>query len=543
LKIAIFIKTLPIIFIQDRMKNTIPSQTASNGAIFTLLCFLLLSFSACGPTQEYDLILRNGTIVDGTGQNAYTGDVAIQRDTIAAVGKLKRAVGREEVDIAGLVIAPGFINIHSHAQTYALPTAVNMLSQGVTTEIINADGRSPLDLNGQRQQMDSIGLALNVGGMIGFNSIWLASVGLEDQRPTEAQIREMRGLVEAGLEAGAWGVSAGLDYVPGYYARTEEVIEVLRPFADWQVVFANHDRLTPESNYSSIAGMTETIEIGTASGLIPLITHMKVQGWEQGKADVILQRMAAAKTSFEGGAVADVYPYLAGMTGLASLIIPSWAQAGGYAKMIERFQDPALRKQIIEEAEQAMELRFGGYAGVFLLDSQRELADAMQEYGIDSPGEAVIRLLEEKNQGIIARFGQESDLIAIMQHPTASIACDCGASLSERGHPRGWGSFPKVLGEYVREKQALSLEAAIYKMSGLPAKTIGMTDRGTLEVGKAADIVVFNPETVIDRATYQEPSLMSEGIIHTLVNGQFAWRDGDTTGVQAGRALVRAKPF
>lgn len=525
------------------MKNTAFKQIEPNRAVFVLLLFVIFLSSACDPTQEYDFIFRNGTIVDGTGKAAYVGDVAIDGETIMAVGKLKRAIGKEELDITGLVIAPGFINIHSHASPDALPTAINMLSQGVTTEIMNADGRSPLDITEQMRQLDSAGLALNVGGFIGFNSVWEASVGLDDQRPTDAQIQEMQGLIEKGLEAGAWGVSAGLDYVPGYYAKTEEVIEVLQPFADWKVVFSNHDRLTPESQFSSIAGMTETIDIGTASGLIPLITHMKVQGWEQGKVNTILERMAAAKTGFDGGAVADVYPYLAGMTGLASLIIPSWAQAGGYEVMVERFKDPLLRAKIIEEAEEAMKLRFGGSAGVFLLDSQRELSDAMKEYGIDSPGEAVIRLLEEKNQGIIARFGKESDLIAIMQHPTASIACDCGASISERGHPRGWGSFPKVLGEYVREKKALSVEDAIYKMSGLPAKTIGMTDRGTLEAGKAADIVVFNPETVIDKATYQEPNLMSEGIIHTLVNGQFAWRDGAATAMRAGKTLFRAKPF
>ena len=521
------------------MNNT-SSRPASLLRFTWPLTFLLL-LTACAPPKNYDLIFRNGTLIDGTGQPAYIGDLAISGDTIAAVGRLKRATGTEEVDISGLVIAPGFINIHSHAEADALPTAVNMLSQGVSTEIMNADGYGPLDIAAQMRALDSAGLALNVGGFIGFNMVWMETVGMENVRPTEAQILEMQQRIERGLEAGAWGVSAGLDYVPGNYATTEEVIAVLKPFADWHVVFSNHDRLTPESNYSSIAGMTETIEIGTASGLIPLITHMKVQGWEQGKADVILERMKAAKTGFEGGAAADVYPYLAGMTGLASLIIPTWAQAGGYEVMLQRFKDPALRKQIIEEAERAMQLRFGGYEGVFLLDSQRELGKAMKDYGIQSPGEAIIRLLEEKDQGIIARFGKESDLIRIMQHPTTSIACDCGATLGERGHPRAWGSFPKVLGEFVREKKALTLEEAIHKMTGLPAKTIGLRDRGTLQQGRAADIVVFNPATVIDRATYQSPVLMSEGIVHTVVNGRFAWKDGAATGVKAGKGVFRER--
>ncbi|GAB5552362.1 MAG: D-aminoacylase [Saprospiraceae bacterium] len=498
---------------------------------------------ACSPPEQYDIILRNGTIVDGSGQAAYVGDVGIRGEQIAALGKLGNATSEQEIDLSDLVIAPGFINIHSHAQVEALPTAVNMLSQGVTTEIMNADGRSPLDIRQQMKSLDSAGLALNIGGMIGFNSVWGETVGTEDKRPTEAQIKLMQAQIKQGLEDGAWGVSAGLDYVPGYYAKTSEVINVLKPFKDWKLVFSNHDRLTPESNFSSIAGMSETIEIGEATGLIPLITHMKVQGWEQGKASVILGKMTDAQTSFQGGAVADVYPYLAGQTGLASLIIPSWAQAGGYEKMLERFQDPNQRARIIQEAENAMKLRFGGASGVLLLDSQRELLDAMKAYGIDSPGETVIRLLEEKNQGIIARFGKESDLIEIMQHPTTSIACDCGASIAERGHPRGWGSFPKVLGEYVRIKKVLSLEQAIHKMSGLPAKTIGMKDRGLLQTGMIADITIFDPETIIDHATYEEPILMSEGIIHTLVNGQFAWKDGAATGVKAGQTLKREKPI
>ena len=528
------------------LKTTSMTYTSLSRSLYGLqyiffTCCFIFTFFGCSQPEPYDLIIRSGTIVDGTGEPLYTGDVGIRGDTIAAVGKLWRATATEEVDGEGLIVAPGFINIHSHAQYDALPTAVNMLSQGVTTEIMNADGRSPLDLSVQMQRIDSAGLALNVGGCIGFNSVWQEVVGRDDVRPSAEQIGAMQDLIRQGLEDGAWGVSAGLDYVPGYYATTEEVIKVLLPFSDWGVVFTNHDRLTRESGYSSIAGMTETIEIGEASGLIPLITHMKVQGWEQGKVETILQRMASAKTDFPGGAVADVYPYLAGMTGLGSLIIPSWAQQGGYEAMVERFEDPVLRKQIITEAEEAMNLRFGGPEGVYLLASQRELTDAMADLGTDSPGEAVVRLLEAENQGIIARFGDESDLIAIMQHPTTSIACDCGASLSERGHPRGWGSFPKVLGEYVREKGALTLEQAIHKMTGLPAKTIGMTDRGTLREGQAADITIFDPANIIDRATYEEPTLPSEGVIHVLVNGRFAWRDGEATGRQGGRVLFRGR--
>lgn len=513
----------------------------SSSTLFALA--LLLALASCSEPASYDLILRGGTIVDGSGGDRYTGDVAINAERIVAVGDLSRAVADQEIDVSGLVVAPGFINIHSHADAGAAGTAVNMLSQGVTTEIINADGAGSVNLSEQLQMFAGNGLAINFGGMIGFNSVWREVVGLDDQRPSAQQVSEMQSLVRRALETGAWGVSSGLDYVPGYYASTEEVISVLEPFAEWGLVFANHDRVTPESGYSSISGMSETIEIGEAAGLIPLITHMKIQGWEQGQASVILNRMKAANTDFVGGAVADVYPYLAGQTGLQSLIIPSWAQAGGRQAMLERFSQPELREQIIAEAEQAMELRFGGYAGVYLLQSQRELVTAMEELGVESPGEAVVQLLEEAGQSIIARFGLEADLIAIMQHPTASIACDCGASTSDRVHPRFWGSYPKVLGEYVRDKQVLGLEEAIYKMSGLPASTIGLHDRGLLRPGLIADIAVFDPQTIQDHASYDEPTLQSVGIVHVLVNGQLAWRESASTEVQAGEILVRDRAF
>ncbi|MBL4580505.1 MAG: amidohydrolase family protein [Gammaproteobacteria bacterium] len=503
------------------------------------ICTLVLTLFACSEPVTYDLLLRGGTVVDGSDSPPFIADVAITDDRIVAVGDLNASSATVELDVSGLVVAPGFINIHSHAQTDGLPTAVNMLSQGVTSEIINADGSGPVDLQAQLNSLESGGLAVNVGAMIGFNSVWREVVGMEEVRPSSDQIQAMQALVQQGLESGGWGISAGLDYVPGYYATTDEVIQILSPFALWNVVFANHDRVTPESNFSSIAGMSETLAIGEATGLIPLVTHMKLQGWEQGKASTILGLMSETSTSFTGGAAADVYPYLAGQTGLQSLIIPSWAQAGGRDTMLARFRDPELRAQIITEAEQAMRLRFGGHQGVYLLQSQRELTTAMKELELDSPGEAVIQLLEEAGQGIIARFGLEEDLIEIMQHPTASIACDCGASTSSRTHPRYWGSYPKVLGEYVREKQQLSLKSAIYKMSGLPAKTIGMSDRGVIRPGMFADIAVFNPDTVIDHATYDNPTLMSEGIIYTLVNGQIAWNNGAATSIQAGRILYR----
>ena len=250
----------------------------------------------------------------------------------------------------------------------------------------------------------------------------------------------MRARIESGMEAGAWGISSGLDYKPAYFAHTSEVVAVLKDAARSGTVFSNHDRLTPETGFSSLTGMAETLTIGEATGLAPVITHMKVQGWEQGRASEILRTMDEAERRGVHAA-ADVYPYLAGQTSLAALIIPGWAQEGGREAMLNRFRDRVQRVRIVREAEEAMKARFGGATGVYLPETQRELADLMTEMGATTGGEAVVRLLEQGNPGAILRFGSEADLVAILQHPTASIACDCGASLAERGHPRGWGTY------------------------------------------------------------------------------------------------------
>ena len=490
-------------------------------------------------TAAYDLILRHGTIVDGTGLPRYQGDLAIAGGSIARMGRLNGEHAPVDIDVAGLFVAPGFINIHSHATPDGLPRAENMLTQGVTTEILNADGGGPVDLGSQLDAALARGLAVNVGANIGFNSIWSAVVGTVDRRATAAEIERMQTLVVAGLVHGAWGVSAGLDYKPAYFAQAEEVIKVVEAARPWRTNFTNHDRVTPESGYSSYAGMMETLAIGERSGLAPVITHMKVQGHEQGTADRILGQMreAAARGTY---AAADVYPYLAGQTGLVALIIPGWAQDGGRDAMLERFRDPALRARIVMEAEEAMDARFGGAAGVYLTDTKQELVAVMRELQVTA-GEAVVRLLERGSPGIIARFGAEPDLVKILRQPTTSIACDCGAVAGQTSHPRYYGTFPRVLGHYVREQKALTWEDAVRKMTGLPATTIGLVDRGFLAPGMAADVAVFNPDTVIDRATFEEPMRPSEGVRFVVINGRLVVRDGEPLGVQAGRPLVRTE--
>src|SRR5262245_22372339 len=504
--------------------------------LIVLACSAIASAQA-PPARPFDAILRHGTILDGSGLPRFRSDVAIAKGFIARVGDLSKDRGAVDVDVTGLYVAPGFINIHSHASPAALPTAENMLTQGVTTEIVNPDGGGSTDLADQLARGSAAGLALNVGGYIGFNAAWSEVMGPAEWRATPDDVEKMRAIVLRGLESGAWGVSAGLDYKPAYYAQVEEVVRVVDVAAKWRTNFPNHDRLTPESKFSSRVGVGETIAIGEKAGLFPVVTHMKAQGVEQGTAGSLLAMMESA-TKRGVYTAADAYPYLAGQTGLGALMIPAWAQDGGRDAMLARFKDPSQRTRLVAETEQAMNARFNGAEGVFLPATKQQLADVMREMNV-SAGEAVVRLLEAGNVPAILRFGSEADLVKILKHPTTSIACDCGASTETRQHPRAFGSFPRVLGRYVREEKVLTWEDAIRKMTALPANTIGMVDRGFLAPGMAADVTVFDPNSVIDHATYEDAGQLSEGIRHVIVNGHLALRDGKVTGAQSGRVLAR----
>lgn len=506
----------------------------------TVLVMAAAMATACRTVPTYDVLLRGGTVLDGTGATARTADVGIRDDRIARIGTLSKAKATTIVDVTGRMVAPGFINIHSHAEPAALRTAVNMLSQGVTTELLNADGGSPIDIAQQLTQLADSGLAVNVAASVPFNTVWREVMGTTNRRATPEDIARMRTLVARGVTGGGIGISAGLDYKPAYFATVPEVTAVLAGARAWNTFFTNHDRLTPESAYSSVVGMEETRAIGEATGLVPVFTHMKLQGRSQGQAGAMLQRMRSARDSgrYIG---ADVYPYLAGQTMLASLIIPGWAQEGGIDAMRERFREPALRARIITDADEAIAARFSGPAEILLNDDNTTLAQFMERTGIRSPGEAVVKVLETRMPSAILGFGAEQDLVQLIADPDIAIACDCGAATGNRFHPRNYGTFPRVLGRYVREQRVLSWETAVRKMTGVPAALLGLTDRGILREGFKADLVVFDSATVIDRATYAEPTLPSVGISQVLVNGRFAWRNGAATGTKAGVAIRRTK--
>lgn len=508
-----------------------------NRAWILLLAAALGSGFVSGSRHRFEAILRNGTIVDGSGLLPYRADIAIAEGRIAKIGTLSGADANIDLDVSGLYVAPGFINMHSHATANALARAENMLTQGVTTEILNADGGGAIDLPSQMSRLAAGGLAVNVGAYIGFNSVWSDVVGRSERRPSSDEIQRMRGLILEGMTAGAWGVSAGLDYKPAYYARTDEVVQVVSAAAPWRTNFNNHERITPESGFSSAVGIAETLHIAERAGLLAVVTHMKVTGREQGSARSALAALTDAGRRGHYAA-ADAYPYLAGMTALGALIIPAWAQDGGRPELLKRFADAELRARIVVEAEQILMDRFGGADVVYLPSTGKPLTTVMREMNAGA-GETIVRLLETSNPMAILRFGIEEDLRQILRHPETSIACDCGATTATATHPRNYGAFPRVLGRYVREEKVLSWQDAIRKMSALPASTIGMVDRGYLSPGMAADITVFDPAKVIDNATYENPAVLSEGVRHVLVNGALAVHDGTVTGVQGGRVLTR----
>lgn len=449
-------------------------------------------------TPAYDVVLRGGTVVDGTLATPRQADVAIRGDRIVRIGHVGRAAGRVELDVTGRMVAPGFINVHSHADIRALGSAVNLLTQGVTTVLLNADGGGPTDVDAQLTRIGGMALAVNVAVSVPFNSIWSSVMGMRDLRPSTDQIARMQRLVTEGLEAGGFGVSAGLDYKPAYFATTDEVSRVLSVAAPWGTFFTNHDRLSPESGFSSVVGMRETMAIGFATDMVPVFTHMKLQGRAQGGAARMLDTMRAA-TRRGRWVAGDVYPYLSGQTMLMALIIPGWAQDGGVAAMRERFADPALRARIIAEADEAIAARFTGAAGILLNDDGTTLQQVMDRERFSTPGEAVVAVLERRMPSAILGFGAEADLVQLLADPDIAIACDCDAAL------------------------------------------MGLPDRGRLAEGMVADVVVFDSSTVLDHATYAAPTVPSTGIVHVLVNGTLTLRDGQVTGAQGGRALRRTK--
>ncbi len=512
------------------------------------LLFLIPSGAGTVEAEQADLILRGGRVLDGAGNPWVRADVAIQGDRIVAVGRLDGWTATEELDVSGFYVAPGFIDVHSHAaggladpeRSAALP----QLYQGITTVVLNPDGGGDVDLVEQRAELLADGLGVNAALLIGHGSVRGAVIGMEDRAATPAELDRMRELVRRAMREGAFGMSSGPFYAPGSFAPTEELVELSKVAAEYGGIYTSHIR--DESDYSIglVAAVDEVITVAREAGVRSIVTHVKALGprvW--GYSTAVVRRIERARE--EGLELfADQYAYTASATGLSAALVPRWAQEGGTARMRERFVDPELRPRIVEEMWENLDRRGGADRIQFRSHRQdpsiegRTLEEVARERGMDAV-ETAIALLTEGGPGIVSFNMDDRDLAEFMRQPWTMASSDGEFPVWGEGvpHPRAYGAFARRIRTYVLEEGVLTLEDAVRGMTSLPALAHRMEDRGRIVPGAIADVAVFDLEQVRDRATFTDPHQYSEGMIHVFVNGVAALRNGEPTGERAGRVL------
>ena len=508
-------------------------------------------------SAPYDLIIRGATVFDGTGATGRTVDVAVRGSRIAAMGAVLRGRTRETIDARGLALAPGFIDIHSHGDgtLFNDPSAESVIRQGVTTIVVGQDGGSRIpDQSGRTsfltlfRRLEALPVAVNVATMVGLGTVRRRVVG-EDNRPaTPAELAKMTAMVRAALESGACGASTGLEYTPGAFASREELIALCRPLARRRLPYATHMRNEDDTLLEAI---DEAIAIARGAGCPLQISHLKTGGAKNwGKIDAVFERIAGARRG-KIDVTFDRYPYTAWSTGLTNLF-PVWALDGGDEPFLKRLEDPATADRIRTEALEKVAL-VGGWNHVLLSnvaapsDSDavgKRLDDWARMRGLESYAAAVALLKNSStNVSTVVFAMSEDNLERFLAHPQGMVCSDGGAFAVSgparvgHPHPRGLGTFPRVLGKYVRERKTLSLESAIHKMTGMPAKRLRLAGRGSVAVGAAADLVIFDPATIIDKATFEDPFQYPVGISTVMVNGKVAFRDGGRIGTGTGRGL------
>lgn len=520
--------------------------------IFCLFLFLAPALPAT-QTQTYDLMIRGGRIIDGTGNAWFRADVALRGDTIAAIGRLDGATARRVIEANGQIVAPGFIDTHSHArrQIFEETKAENYIRQGVTTAIEGPDGSSPLPLKSFFDQLRQARIAINMGALVGQGSIREKVIGLADRRATPEEIEKMKSLVKEAMEQGALGLSTGLFYVPGNYTPTEEVIELAKVAGQMGGIHTSHMR---DEAANVLKSVEETIAIGERGGLPTQVTHHKIIGKGNWGRSVETLRLVAEARARGVDVTIDQYPYTASSTGLAALL-PQWSQEGGQRELVNRLNDAATRAKIKTAVIENIKFDRGGgdpknvYIARCSWDQSLEgknLAEITAARGrtvtIENAAETALEIVAKGGASAIFHAINEDDLVRILKDPLTMVASDGGVEIPGRGvpHPRSYGTFARVLGVYVREKRVLTLEEAIRKMTSLPAARLGLTDRGLLRPGMKADVVVFDPERVTDKATFAEPHQYAEGFSFVVVNGAVVLDNGKMTELRPGQVLLGA---
>ncbi|MGB1048527.1 MAG: N-acyl-D-amino-acid deacylase family protein [Rhodothermales bacterium] len=526
----------------------------------TLTVLVLLLVSACaGGEADFDVLIEGATIVDGSGNAPITGDIAISGDRIAAIGDLGHATATERISGKGLVAAPGFIDIHSHATSGSIeqsaislrPDAENYVRQGVTTVLGGQDGSSMQDVGAFLAHMDAHPAAINVGVFFGHGSLRGRVVGQENVSATQESLDEMVRQVEQAMMDGAFGLSSGLEYTPGAFAGVDEVAALAAPVAANDGMYISHIR---DEGGLLLESVDEVLEVGRRSGARVQITHHKVIGkgrW--GMADQSLALIDQARA--EGvDASSDQYPYTASSTGL-TILFPTWSKDGGFEALQERLADPTQRARIREDVIEHITIERGAdpativaarceFDGSF---NGKSLADILVDRGhpvtVSGAADVAMELVEAGSCSGVFHSMSPEDVRTIMQHPWTSISSDGGIPALGEGvpHPRNYGAFARVLGRYARQDSVLSLAEAVHKMSGLPARRLNLSDRGRLQEGFVADITLFDPDTIIDTAVFGDPHHYAEGTLYVWVSGVPVLSNGQMTGQRPGKALRHGK--
>jgi N-acyl-D-amino-acid deacylase len=526
-------------------------------------------------------LIRNGWVVDGTGQARYKSDLVVDDELIASIGAAEHGQGFDRViDAEGMIVAPGFIDTHSHSDLEVMvnPYVEAKIRQGVTTELLGQDGISMAPLpkryispwrknlagldgdsdvvgwdyettDGYLKALEEKGVGLNESYLVPHGNVRMEAMGLDNRKPSMEELERMREIVRREMKVGAFGLSTGLIYMPCAYADTAELIELCKVIAEFDGVFVVHQRSEADTILSS---MEEVIEIGRKSGVKIHFSHFKICGrknWELiDKVLVLLDKAAAEgiRTSF------DQYPYVAGSTMLGA-ILPPWAHDGGTDKLMERLRSRELRERMVHDIECGIPgwdnfVDFAGLDQIFVTSVKTEanrdlVGKSLEEIGEIRGKHALeaafdLLLAEENAVGMVDFYGKEEHVARFLARPEQNVCTD--GLLGGRPHPRVFGSFPRVLGKYVREERALTLEDAVRRMTSKPAQVFGFERRGTLKAGNYADIVVFNPDTIIDKGTFVDPIQFPEGIEYVLINGRIALKAGKYIRELAGRVLRKS---
>ena len=501
--------------------------------------------------QDYDLVIRNARVVDGTGAPWARADVATKGDTIVAVRPRIDATARRTIDAAGRVIAPGFIDIHTHARRgiFEVPTAENYVRQGVTTLVEGQDGSSPLPLGAFLSKVEALRPAVNFASLVGHGSVREAVMGRADREPSPAELARMQGLVRGAMREGAFGLSTGLFYVPGTFARTDEVVALARVAGEMGGIHVSHMR---DEAAGVVASVRETIAIGEEGSLPTQVTHHKVigrAGW--GRSVETLRLLEEARRRGVDATI-DAYPYTASSTALAAALLPAWALEGGAEAAHRRLESPDTRARVREVVvDKIRDERGGGDPANIRIaacgfDPSLEgqtLAGILVGRGlastVENAADLAIEIVEKGGASGVFHAISEEDVERILASPLTMVASDGEIPAFGQGapHPRSYGTFARVLGVYVREKKLLTLEEAVRKMTSFPAARLGLADRGLVRPGMKADLVVFDPATIRDRATFERPHQYAEGVSLVVVGGEVVL-DGDrTTAARPGQVL------